>query len=133
MLDPYALTCDYVIILFRKLIETAILWTLTVLVPVIWICRLVNHGEVALVIIENCDIFYKIREAIVLKIQEMILGSLYVNKFRSVLKFYIWWYWPKIIYWLVVIRNNISQWFLNKIWIFFIFFIVYRTLYLRED
>lgn len=67
MLDPYALTCDYVIILFRKLIETAILWTLTV--PVIWICSLVNHGEVAL-IIENGDIFYKIREAIVLKIQE---------------------------------------------------------------
>lgn len=63
MLDPYALTCDYVIILFRKLIETAILWTLTV--PVIWICSLVNHGEVALVIIENGDIFYKM-----LKIQE---------------------------------------------------------------
>lgn len=68
MLDPYALTYDYVIILFRKLIETAILWTLTV--PVIWICSLVNHGEVALVIIENGDIFYKTREAIVLKIQE---------------------------------------------------------------
>lgn len=67
MIDPYALTCDYVIILFRKLIEIAILWTLTV--PVIWICSLVNHGEVAL-IIENGDIFYKIREAIVLKIQE---------------------------------------------------------------
>lgn len=102
MLDPYALTCDYVIILFRKLIETAILWTLTV--PVIWICSLVNQGEVALVIIETGDIFYKIREAIVLKIQEKkTSGSLFVNKFRSVLKFYIWWYWPKIIYWLVVI------------------------------
>lgn len=68
MIDPYALTCDYVIILFRKLIETAILWTLTV--PVIWICSLVNHCEVALVVLENCDIFYKIGEAIVLKIQE---------------------------------------------------------------
>lgn len=77
MFDPNALTCDYMIILFRKLIETAILWTFTVhlylqhawYVPVIWICSLVNHCEVALVL-ENCYIFYKIRGTILLKIQE---------------------------------------------------------------
>lgn len=48
------------------MIEIVILWILIVFV--IWICSLVNYGEVVFVIIENGDIFYKIREVNVLKI-----------------------------------------------------------------